>query len=364
MLEILVRASVEGAILVAMIWTLCRFLPRLSPATRTVLWWCAAAKFVFALVWTSPVLVPILPADVRSIQEARLSVTAKDVANAEAVTPVSAGSVRAAAGITGVNVGWTAALVVLWLAGVVGAAGVGVRRWKQMAGLRARSNASPPATEAMTADLAARLGLRRVPRVRFSDEVGTPLVTGILQPLILLPSGAFDALSERQQRMALCHELTHIKRADLWLGSVPAIAERAFFFHPLVHLAAREYALCREAACDAHVLAVLDAAPQEYGRLLLGLGVSRTRTSLAAAGAPWSFSTLKRRIAMLDSPSPRSTGSRLVAAAVIGIAALAIAPLRIAARPAALDVTIEPAAPPATADVPSAMPEPRSAAPT
>jgi bla regulator protein BlaR1 len=164
--------------------------------------------------------------------------------------------------------------------------------------------------------------------------------------------------------MALCHELTHIKRADLWLGSVPAIAERAFFFHPLVHLAAREYALCREAACDAHVLAVLDAAPQEYGRLLLGLGVSRTRTSLAAAGAPWSFSTLKRRIAMLDSPSPRSTGSRLVAAAVIGIAALAIAPLRIAARPAALDVTIEPAAPPAPADLPNAMPEPRSVAPT
>ena len=263
MLEILVRASFEGAILVAMIWTLCRFLPRLSPATRTVLWWCAAAKFVLALVWTSPVLVPILPADVRSTQEARLSVTGKDVAAAEAVAPLSAGSIRAAAGITGVNRGWTTAIVVVWLAGVVGAAGVGVRRWKQMAGLRARSTASPPATEAMAADLASRLGLRRVPRVRFSDEVGTPLVTGILQPLILLPTGAFDALSERQQHMALCHELTHIKRADLWLGSVPAIAERAFFFHPLVHLAAREYALCREAACDAHVLAVLDAAPQE-----------------------------------------------------------------------------------------------------
>ncbi len=377
MLEILVRASFEGAILVAMIWTLCRFLPRLSPATRTVLWWCAAAKFVLALVWTSPVLVPILPADVRSTQEARSSVTGTDVA--EAVAPVSAGSIRAAAGTTGLNRGWTqpsrgtpesatawqaTAIVVVWLAGVVAAAGVGVRRWKQMAGLRARSTASPAATEAMAADLASRIGLRRVPRVRFSDEVGTPLVTGILQPLILLPTGAFDALSERQQHMALCHELTHIKRADLWLGSVPAIAERAFFFHPLVHLAAREYALCREAACDAHVLAVLDAAPQEYGRLLLGLGVSRTRTSLAAAGAPWSFSTLKRRIAMLDSPSPRSTGSRLVAAAVIGIAALAIAPLRIAARPAAVDAAIEPAAPPATAVLPGAMPEPRSLAPT
>ena len=67
---------------------------------------------------------------------------------------------------------------------------------------------------------------------------------------------------------------------------------------------------------------------------------------------------------MLDSPSPRSTGSRLVAAAVIGIAALAIAPLRLAARPAAVDAAIEPAAPPATADLHGAMPEPRSLAPT
>ena len=358
MLEILVRASVEGAMLVAAVWAICRFLPRLSPATRTVLWWCAAAKFVLALVWTAPVLVPILPADARPIQHA--SAIATQVAPAQAVAP----GARTSAGIAEVDGGWTRpsrgnpqsaaawqalALVVVWIAGTIGAVGVGVRRWKQTAGLVARSAGSSPDVEAMAAALASRLGLRRVPRVRVSDEVGTPLVTGILRPSILLPAPAFDALSERQQRMALCHELTHIKRADLWLGCVPAIAERAFFFHPLVHFAAREYALCREAACDAHVLAVLDAAPQEYGRLLLGLGVSRTRTNFAAAGAPWSFSTLRRRIAMLDSPSPRSTGSRVVAAAVIGIAALAIAPLRIAARPAAVDTTIERAAQPPTA---------------
>jgi bla regulator protein blaR1 len=363
MLEILVRASFEGAILVAMIWALCRCLPRLSPATRTVLWWCAAAKFVLALVWTAPVHVPILPASLASIQEARVPGTGKYVEGPEAAAPVSAGRITATSAATRAGrppsrgnpqsaAAWQAvALVVAWMVGVAGAAGVGVRRWKQMAGLIARSGAAPPATEVMAAGLASRLGLRHVPRVRFSDEVGTPLVTGILQPIILLPAPAFEALSERQQRLALCHELTHIKRADLWLGCVPAIAERAFFFHPLVHLAAREYALCREAACDARVLAVLNAAPQEYGRLLLDLGVSRARTSLAAAGAPWSFSTLRRRIAMLDSPSPRSTGSRAVAAIVIGAAVLAIAPLRMAARPAAVDLTIDSAVQPPPADL-------------
>jgi hypothetical protein len=114
---------------------------------------------------------------------------------------------------------------------------------------------------------------------------------------------------------------------------VPAIAERVFFFHPLMNLAAREYALWREAACDAQVLSVLDAAPQEYGRLLLALGLAGPRADLTAAGAPWSFSTLKRRIAMLDGSSSRSIRSRVVAATAVSLAALAIAPVRLSARP-------------------------------
>ena len=74
--------------------------------------------------------------------------------------------------------------------------------------------------------------------------------------------------------MAICHELVHLRRGDLWLGCVPALAERLFFFHPLAHVAAREDPLAREAACDAAVLRAMDATPQDYGRLLLALGVS------------------------------------------------------------------------------------------
>ena len=76
MLGILVRASVEGALLAATIWGLCRFHRRLSPATRTALWWCVSAKFVVALFWTAPVNVPVLPAAASSIHEAQMAVTA------------------------------------------------------------------------------------------------------------------------------------------------------------------------------------------------------------------------------------------------------------------------------------------------
>ena len=133
--------------------------------------------------------------------------------------------------------------------------------------------------------------------------------------------------------MTLCHELVHLKRWDLFLGWIPAAAEPLFFFHPLARIAAREYLFWREAACDAAVLKALDVAPQEYGGLLLDLGVVRSRSSLAAAGAPWSLSILKRRIVMLRDPSSRSITSRALAPTLAVLAVAAIVPLQLSARP-------------------------------
>lgn len=61
MLPLLVRASLEGAVLAAGVWLVCRALPRLSPGVRALLWWCVAAKFIVSLVWFSPIAVPVLP---------------------------------------------------------------------------------------------------------------------------------------------------------------------------------------------------------------------------------------------------------------------------------------------------------------
>ena len=58
----LARASMDGALLVVAIWAAIWLLDRvllLSPATRAMLWWCAAAKFVVALTWTTPIAIPI-----------------------------------------------------------------------------------------------------------------------------------------------------------------------------------------------------------------------------------------------------------------------------------------------------------------
>lgn len=337
MVSILARASIDGAILVGIIWVLSRLL-RLPPATRTVLWWCAAAKFVVALAWTTPIPIPILPAQSRPAATVAVDATPGDAglrdedafrrARRDAPIPRSLRS-----SFVEVFHEWSPFAAIGWTLGLVAVAAVGVRRWQETARLLGASEPAPGEAQVHAAALASRLGVRYVPDVRTSNAVETPLVTGFVRPVVLLPSGRFAELTDRQQQMALCHELAHLKRADLWFGCVPALAERIFFFHPLVHLASREYALAREAACDATVMDTLDAAPQEYGRLLLALGVSRPQAGLSAAGAAWSFLNLKRRIAMLQDVPARSNRSRVLAAGAVVLALAAMIPMRLAARP-------------------------------
>jgi signal peptidase I len=150
----------------------------------------------------------------------------------------------------------------------------------------------------MVARLADVLRLRPAPHVRASPSIETPQLTGVRRPTVLMP--VERTLTSDDRAMALCHELLHIRRHDLVLGWVPALAERLFFFHPLVRLAAREYVTAREAACDVAVVRTLDVSPAVYARLLVRIGVAERRTVFAAGGASPSMSSLRRRLHMLQ----------------------------------------------------------------
>lgn len=343
MLPVLVRASLEGALLAALVWLVVRTVPRLSPSIRTVLWWCVAAKFVVALVWRAPIAVPVLPAvtvPVVSTPTTNMTDNMTDARTAQQrAAPPALGS-----GVNGreatpartspLDIPWTAIVLAMWSAGLLVSLVRTLRSWQETNGVVARSTPGSEALHVTVRELSRLLGVRRAADVRLSTEIESPLITGVRAPVILVPAGRFPLLTDEQQRMALCHELAHMKRGDLWLGCVPAAVERCFFFHPLARLAAREYAFWREAACDEAVLTTLRTSPQSYGRLLLALGVSRQPATFAAAGAAWSFSNLKRRITMLGHPSSPSRGGRALAAVAVALAVVAVAPVKAVARSA------------------------------
>jgi bla regulator protein blaR1 len=173
-------------------------------------------------------------------------------------------------------------------------------------------------------------GIGRVD-VRTSPAIDTPRVTGAFSPVILLPATA-DRLSPADLDMTLCHELLHVRRGDLFLGWLPSIAQCAFFFHPCMWIAAREYALAREAACDAAVLRVLNAEPDAYGALLLRLGIAHTDIAPVAVGASSSFRTLKRRLLMLQHTSEKTRAHAARWWILAAAAGLLMVPLRLVAQ--------------------------------
>nr|WP_295864236.1 M56 family metallopeptidase [uncultured Xanthomonas sp.] len=347
LLSRLLATSVQTLVLVALIWALCRWLPTLPAATRCRLWWLVAAQSVLGLLWAGAVQLPVLPAVPAPVAAAPAAVATVSATPAGAAMPrVSAAmpaqiNVNATAATAAIAAPpattslaawpWAQALVALWLAGVLVCAAHSVLAYRRS---RQRAREAAPCTD--TALLGAlRLaaeahGLRQPPQLRLCAHTDSPQLIGPWQPVLLLPARRMDSLRADDLDMALTHELVHLQRRDLWWGLLPAVAQHLFFFHPLVHLANREYALAREAACDAAVVAGHRHCRHDYARLLVQLGVA-PRPSAGLASASPTFLSLKRRLLMLQTTSafPR-LGAALILTAV---AVLGVAPLRLVAQP-------------------------------
>ena len=359
----LVRASLEGGLFVAAVWTVCRLFPRLPATVRCGLWWAACLKLLLGLAALPAVRLPLLPAVERAVE--RPAPYIRNVAPARTLTPgpspfpSSPPSQGEGKKVSVREVGVSSVLG-LWLLGLLILCGKAVRDLQET---RRIVRSAEPVREgwvrAAFAAICERLGIRRAPDLRGSGEVRTPQVTGLAQPVVLIPRAGLERMTPAEVSMTLCHELVHLRRKDLWLGWVPALANRIFFFHPLAALAAREYAIAREAACDAEVLRILGTAPQAYGRLLLRWGVAPRETGLAAAGASPSLQNLKRRLQMLQQSSDnkrRMSGWWWLA----GAAVLAgLVPLRIVAQEHAPQAPVATPAP----DAPEAAEAPEAEAP-
>ena len=349
----LLTTSVSSAVVVAGVWLACRWLPGLPAAARATLWWLVAVKLLVGVFWAAPLTLPVLPEGPPSVLAlvAPVSIPVESASSAPSVGGVSS---PASARPYKPSVTWRSAAVLAWFLGLLALATRFVWQLRQSLRLLAQAVPADAGVIALARDAAARLGVSKVPEVRVSDQIAAPMLTGLRRARIVVPQDSFAALPRAEQRMALCHELAHYRRRDLWLGLVPALAERLFFFHPLARLAAREYLVAREAACDADAVAALAVRAHDYARLLLSLGVAPVPARFAAAGASRTGSNLKRRIVMLGLPSPtrrvRAAGWALVATALC-----AVVPVRLVGR--AVEASV-----PATEALAIAVPAPTSGA--
>jgi beta-lactamase regulating signal transducer with metallopeptidase domain len=258
-----------------------------------------------------------------------------------AVVPV-AGSAWDAGGkrfATHFRSGWATSILAVWLTGVVVIlSSVTVGRLR----LRTLRRAARTANEdwlgllrQLCEDL--RVG-RRVTLLQSADDV-MPVTWGWWQPVILLPAESHKWSPERR-RVVLLHELAHVKRWDCLTQMIARVVCAAYWFNPLVWVAARRMCIERERACDDLVLNG-GCKASDYAAHLVDIARTFRRVPQVAAIAMARSSHLGGRIAAIvdSSRARRAPRALLVGACYVAVFAFvaAVAAQKIDANPAASD---------------------------
>ena len=113
-----------------------------------------------------------------------------------------------------------------------------------------------------------------------SDEIASPMVCGLLNPRIYLPT-QMDFRNTVLLRHVLAHETMHIQRKDNWMKCFMLIVLCLNWFNPLVWIMSKCLASDLEAACDAAVLRQYgEEEKKDYAFSLLAMAVSGSRSPL------------------------------------------------------------------------------------
>jgi beta-lactamase regulating signal transducer with metallopeptidase domain len=224
---------------------------------------------------------------------------------------------------------WRIATVV-WLGGA--AAYLGLVALRVVRFRRFVQTATPADAETLdlARDVAVRLGLNRVPAVRFVDGPVSPMLWAVVdRPQILLPRRLWAGFDPDHREAVLAHELAHLARGDHWTRRFELFVLALYWWCPVAWVAVRELRRAEEACCDARVLGAVPGRAAAYAEALVETiaFVNRPGWVPLASGGAVRASDLKRRVTMiLNSNGPRANPWLPAVVFLIGVAVLPLAP--------------------------------------
>lgn len=113
-----------------------------------------------------------------------------------------------------------------------------------------RSVAVPPSIRLMFEDAKTAVGAAGRITVRASASIRSPMVTGVLKPIVLLPVSMLSGVPPNVLHTVFIHELLHVRHLDHIAVFLQAIGETLLFYHPAVRWLSAEARRCREYRCD------------------------------------------------------------------------------------------------------------------
>lgn len=110
-------------------------------------------------------------------------------------------------------------------------------------------------------------------RLYRNDNVSTPMLIGIIRPMLIIPNHDFN---ENQLRHMFVHEITHMRHFDIAIKWLSMIAVSIHWFNPLVYAVRKEMSRACELACDEVSIKNFSLNDKRaYGDMLLDIAESQ-----------------------------------------------------------------------------------------
>jgi beta-lactamase regulating signal transducer with metallopeptidase domain len=279
LLRALREATIQGSIAILLAMAACRVFPGMPPTARLWVWRIALLKLLISVLPIQPIALAVLP-----------STTSASPVLARMSGPSEAIPIEFSL--------WAA----VWM---IGAVAVIVRTCMGVVRVRGLLRAAVPVTDVRVLRAFGQASLDHEmtsgPTLLEHDDVHGPMLVGF-RGVVLVPSDFAASADDDGLRLALAHELAHLRSRDLLWRAFHVVAQAAFFFNPLVWLGVREATKQQEMHADALALRATKSDPSRYAEMLLALsrpGRYSTASHSMAIGLSAQAASLRDRIQSL-----------------------------------------------------------------
>ncbi|HOQ07908.1 MAG TPA: M56 family metallopeptidase [Clostridiales bacterium] len=250
--------------------------------------------------------------------------------------PVESGNPVAQSAV--ISIQWWQAAAAIWATGVIVFLLIRcIRHYRLMKMLgRWSEDVKDDEVLALMDDVKNELGIPGQVSLYLCRYTGSPMMTGILKPRILLPA---TDIPKEELRFILKHELVHCRRKDTWYKCLLLIATAMHWFNPAVYLMAKVINEQCELSCDAEVLRDSDPDTRDrYCKAIVGLLETRLKTRTALSTNFYGGKNgMKKRISSILDTRKKKAGLSVACAMLILTAGIGIASAAISADNAAKD---------------------------
>lgn len=139
--------------------------------------------------------------------------------------------------------------------------------------------------------------------------ITSPMLVGLGKPCIVLPQREFNG---QQLNYIFLHELTHLKRSDLWLKWMAQLTLCLHWFNPIIYKLVKQFNQACELSCDEAVIKGMDVQQKQgYGETLIALAASKQASIAFVSTMSTEKNNLKDRLTALMQ-SEKSRKPRLI----------------------------------------------------